>query len=113
MKNFGYNGLAWSAVLGLVVQLILLGWLARSRFHFSVGSSGWKTTGKLSLAALVAGLAAWLVENAVGRLLPDFSYIGGLLFGGIFLLIIYGLLTLPLYKQTQWIRSTTRERDST
>ena len=113
MKNFGYNGLAWSAVLGLAVQLLLLGWLARSRFYFTVGLSGWKTTGKLFLAALVAGLAAWLVVNAVERLLPDLSYIGGLLIGGIFLLIVYGLLTLPLYKQTQWIRSTRRERDST
>ena len=109
VKIIGYEGLAWSAVLGLSVQLLLLGWLARTRFHFTIGAGGWKIAGKILLAALVAGLAAWLVENTMERMLPDFSFIVRLIAGAIVLLVVYGLLTLPIYKQTHWIRSTTGE----
>ncbi len=111
IKIMGYNGLAWSAVLGLTVQLLLLGWLVRSRFHFTIEPGGWKTSGKLLLAALAAGGAAWGLQLAIARWLPDFSYILGLFASAILLLVVDGLLVLPLYKQTQWIRSTTRERD--
>lgn len=111
IKIMGYNGLAWSAVLGLTVQLLLLGWLARSRFNFTIHLGAWKTAGKLFLAALAAGGAAWCVQQALARYLPDVSYILGLLASGILLLVVDGLLVLPIYKQTQWMRSTTRERD--
>lgn len=109
---WGYNGLAWAAVLGLAVQLLLLGWLARSRYGFSISLAGWKTAGYLFLAALAAGLAGGWVAAALSGWLPDMSDIWELLAGGALLLAIYGLFIFPFLKQIPWLRSMMHERDA-
>lgn len=97
----GFKGIAWSAVFGLSIQLILLGGIANLRYRFIVGRSGWKTAGKLLLAMIISGLVAWVLDTWVGNQFPNFPYFLRMVAVMAVLLSSYAMMVFPLLKQTQ------------
>lgn len=101
----GYIGLAWSAVVGLMLQLFILGGLANRWFHFTLGRLGWINVGKIFLATFCAGVVAWSIDTIGRSFLPEIPYVIRMGTAGIILLVVYSILIIPLLKKTQWIRN--------
>lgn len=87
---FGYNGLAISAVIGLVVQLLILIGLARRHLGWSITLPGWRWVAAITFAAGLSVLAVVALQARAAGLQPEPSPWLIIMFGGITLLVIYG-----------------------
>lgn len=90
VKQLGYNGIAFSAVLGLVMQLAILGSLAHRRLGWRITSSGRRWAVVVALASGLAGAAMMAVKTGAARLLPESSPWLSLIASGVALLVVYG-----------------------
>jgi putative peptidoglycan lipid II flippase len=98
IRSHGYNGLALSAALGLVVQLIVLGWLVRRRLGSYLSARWWREAIGAALAAIPALLmAACLTHLLSGAPAPLILVVAGLA-GGLSYLLVLRLIN------TRWLR---------
>ncbi len=93
----GYNGLAVSAVIGLLIQLLILTGLAHRRIGWRLSRLDWRWTAWIGLGGGVAALAAVGVRQVLAS-----SPAGGspwviLLSGGFVLLAVYGVFLAAWY----------------
>jgi peptidoglycan biosynthesis protein MviN/MurJ (putative lipid II flippase) len=63
IRSFGFIGLAFSAMVGLTLQVIVLGWLAQRRLGIMFVFQWWRDARLVILASIIAsitiGLIAW------------------------------------------------------
>lgn len=95
-KYFGYNGLVWSAVIGLSIQLILLKWLTRKKFNININLTAGKVMLWVLLSAITAGLIGAGMLMLIKSLHKDITSLFQIILGGSFILFLYGLLIRPL-----------------
>lgn len=67
----GHGGIALATSLSAVVQLLLLGWLARSRLDDFDGMGFARGLGRILLAAGIMGLACWGLREGLGLSLVE------------------------------------------
>jgi putative peptidoglycan lipid II flippase len=92
MPSLGYNGLALSAALGLVAQLLVLAWLARRRLGQLFDGGWWARAlalaGAAAVAMSVASLVSWLSNDAptwINLMISGFA--GGTVYLGLWWLL--------------------------
>ncbi len=98
IPSFGYNGLALSAVLGLCVQALALGWLTRHRLGRYLTPAWWQDAARVLLAAtLMVGMVVLMVHLAAGS---GDSALLRLVVGGIVGVLVYVLALWRLRYRT-------------
>jgi putative peptidoglycan lipid II flippase len=92
ISNFGYNGLALSAVLGLSIQALLLGHWVRRQLGTYLTASWWQSAIKVVLATALAAAATSLVACQLSAL-PTLALLslGGTVGGLIYLIAFRSL----------------------
>jgi putative peptidoglycan lipid II flippase len=108
IHQFGYNGLAFSALIGLSLQVILL-------ILFVGRSLAWKISRQsliVCVKIIIAGSGAYIVTLAVktwlGNSIPNFPPIYILLISGVILLTIYAALVMGVFNLFRRTEETTR-----
>lgn len=104
VNYFGYNGIAFSAVIGLMLQLVILIRLAQKRLGWKIPYPDWRWSIEVTLSAGLAALAVFLLKAGIASLHFDLSPWGILILGGVTLLLIYtsfltGFFRRPLYRK--------------
>jgi putative peptidoglycan lipid II flippase len=104
VKYFGYNGLAISAVIGLSIQLLILGGLAYWRLGWRITNPGWRWISTITLTAGLAALVVFVLQAGSARMRLELSPWITLLVGGTALMAVYGgvlfgLLRRPPYRK--------------
>ena len=93
----GYNGLAVSAVIGLVAQFVILMALARRRLDWRIARPDWRWITWVVIAAGAAALAAVGIRQFVAGLPSGASPWIIILSGGLALLLVYGVFLAGLF----------------
>jgi putative peptidoglycan lipid II flippase len=98
IRQLGYYGLAISAVIGLITQIILLMILAWKSIGWRLSGQSFVVGGKIFVAGSVAYIATLVIKSWLGNSIQGFSPILILLASGISLLIIYTALLIGVFK---------------
>jgi putative peptidoglycan lipid II flippase len=63
IRYFGYSGIAISAMLGLTLQVIVLGWLAQRRLGMSFIQEWWRDARVVIIASMLASISIVIISN--------------------------------------------------
>ncbi|HMN10842.1 MAG TPA: lipid II flippase MurJ [Bellilinea sp.] len=105
----GYQGIAWSAVIGLGVQLFLLLRLSKNLVQFKLDSVAIKMTIRLLAIGIISAVIALIVKGGIAKVITPAPRLLTLTAGGVVLLGMYALLVKPLYKNVSWTRRSSNE----
>ena len=98
IPQFGYNGLAISAIIGLSLQVILLTLLARRNLRWSLSKQTWILSVKIFTAGFAAYGVTWIVKTWFENSFLAISPIFLLLAGGALILVVYAVLIVGVFK---------------
>jgi putative peptidoglycan lipid II flippase len=92
IQRFGYNGIAFSATLGLSFQLLILVFFINKRMNWKLTRHFLVVFGKITVAGLVTSLVTLAIKTWIGNSFPNLAPIEILLILGSLLLVAYVLL---------------------
>jgi putative peptidoglycan lipid II flippase len=97
IRQFGYNGLAFSALIGLNIQVVLLIALVSRRLAWKISRSSLIVCGKIIIAGLGAYIVTLAVKTRIETWIPNFPSIYILLILGAVMLTIYVALVMGVF----------------
>lgn len=98
IPRFGVNGLAWSALIGLSVQVLVLAVFAARKITWRVPPGGWAFAMKVAASGIIALIVTALSLQWFEKFQPQLPVIVILMVHGSLLVGLYGILSVLVFK---------------
>ena len=108
IHQFGYNGLAYSALIGLSLQVVLLMVFVGRSLAWKISKQTLIVFGKITIAGAASYLLTLAFKTWLGNVTANFPPIFLLLIAGVVLVTIYAALVMGAFKLFRRNEGTTR-----
>jgi putative peptidoglycan lipid II flippase len=108
IHQYGYNGLAFSALIGLSLQVILLMMFVSKRLAWKISRFSLIVVGKIMIGGTAAYIVTLVVKTWLGHSFLNLPPFNILLILGVILLTIYAVLVIGMFYPFRRNEGTTR-----
>ena len=92
IQSFGIRGIAFSAVIGFLLQVVILSWLVQRRLGIEFVLNWWQEARFAALASIVVSIAVWLLANQILSASAFITLLVSGALGCLLYLVVFGYL---------------------